>query len=187
MHERQRRLLVKTEERVHLRRQRECVPVAGENAETVVAIRCPVSPVQGLKAVSGVVSRSKAIAAIKEVDYIGEPLALRSGAGGVDVAAGISGAKLTQPDGCAGVGGCTGVAPGIGGVTGPDGIHLSEINEGPMGGPDIGKAVGGTSTDIAGIGGEPGLHEQARSVVMNGINCCIIHRCSQAAGSAASV
>ena len=67
MHQRQRRLLVKTEERVHFRRQRECVPVAGENAKTVVTIHCPVSPVQGLKGVSGVVGRSKGIAAVKEV------------------------------------------------------------------------------------------------------------------------
>src|SRR5438552_10282900 len=109
MHQRQRRLLVKTEERVHFRRQRECVPVDGENAKTVVTIHCPVSPVQGLKGVSGVVGRSKGIAAVKEVDYIGEPLALRYGAGGVDVAGAISGAKLTQPEGCAGVGGRTGV------------------------------------------------------------------------------
>src|SRR5690242_430829 len=187
MHERQRRLLVKTKERVHLRRQRECVPVAGENAETVIAIHCPVSPTQGLKRVAGVVGRSKGIAAVEEVDYISEPLALRSGAGGVDVAAGISCAKLTQPEGCAGVSGRSGVTPGIGGVAGPDWIHLSEIDEGPMGLPDIGKAVRGTSTDIAGIGGEPGLREQARSIVMSGIDYGIIHRRSQGAGCAARI
>lgn len=47
-----------------------------------------------------------------------------SGAAGDNVGRGVTGAELYDPDGGAGVGGCHGVTPRVGAMSGPHGIDL---------------------------------------------------------------
>src|SRR6266567_4774324 len=139
------RLLVEAEERVHLRGQGQAVPVAVEDAEAVVAVDRPIGPAQRLHRESGIVSSRQRVAAVDKVKQIGEPLALRSRTGRVDIARAISRAKLAQPNRSAGVCGSASVAPGIGTMARPGWIDLAQIDECPVVLPEVGQTVRRTS------------------------------------------
>src|SRR5207249_9936439 len=121
-------LLIKAEKRVFFVWIHQPGVAAPEKRKAVLGVQGPVSPIQVLHWNARAVGGSECVAAVDEVDEIGEPLPFRSSSGRIQVAAAVSRPELADPNGGLRIRARAGAPPGVQRVPWPNRVDVAGID-----------------------------------------------------------